>query len=149
MDFWQFVDQPSGILRDNGDLAGWQVTALGAGTAELIEPANALIEMRLMEGDRDASGEVAWRRVDPAAGRIAEFIGTHARLQVADVPSPWTAFDFTGSLAEVSRRAQVEAEKRKIAQALNEAGGDKGRASEILQMNYKALLMKLKEYRID
>ncbi|HEV3217455.1 MAG TPA: sigma-54 dependent transcriptional regulator [Vicinamibacterales bacterium] len=63
-------------------------------------------------------------------------------------PNPWAGFDFSGTLAEVSRRAQGEVEKRKIEQVLKEAGGDKGRASEILQLPYKTFLMKLKDYRI-
>jgi DNA-binding NtrC family response regulator len=61
-------------------------------------------------------------------------------------PSPWAAFNFSGSLADVSRRALAEVEKRKIEQALKEAGGNKGSASDILQVSYKQLLLKLKDY---
>jgi DNA-binding NtrC family response regulator len=64
-------------------------------------------------------------------------------------PSVWSAFDFSGSLADVARRAQAEAEKRKIEQTLKEQGGNKGRASEVLGVSYKTFLMKLKEYGID
>src|SRR5213078_4152024 len=64
-------------------------------------------------------------------------------------PSPWTGFDFSGSLADVARRAQGEAEKRKIEQVLKEAGGNKGRASDMLQVSYKTFLMKLKDYGIE
>ena len=71
----------------------------------------------------------------------------HAPMR-QEAPNPWAGFDFSGSLAEVSRRAQAEVEKRKIEQVLKEAGGDKGRASEILQVPYKTFLMKLKDYRI-
>jgi DNA-binding NtrC family response regulator len=63
--------------------------------------------------------------------------------------SPWTAFDFSGSLADVARRAQAEVEKRKIEQVLKEAGGNKGRASDVLQVSYKTFLMKLKDYGIE
>jgi DNA-binding NtrC family response regulator len=70
-------------------------------------------------------------------------------LPPAEAPSPWTTFDFSGSLADVARRAQTEAEKRKIEQALKEAGGNKGRASDILQVSYKTFLAKLKEYGIE
>jgi DNA-binding NtrC family response regulator len=66
----------------------------------------------------------------------------------ADPPSPWATFDFSGSLAEVGRRAQSEVEKRKIEQALKEAGGDKGIASDTLQISYKMLLAKMKDYRL-
>jgi DNA-binding NtrC family response regulator len=67
----------------------------------------------------------------------------------AEAPSVWASFDFSGSLADVARRAQTEAEKRKIDQALKEAGGNKGRASELLQISYKTFLMKLKDYGIE
>ena len=50
-------------------------------------------------------------------------LALHAPLQPAEAPSPWTSFDFSGSLADVARRAQAEVEKRKIEQALKEAGG--------------------------
>ena len=66
-----------------------------------------------------------------------------------EAPSPWTTFDFSGSLTDVARRAQAEAEKRKIEQALKEAAGNKGRASEVLQVSYKTFLMKLKDYGIE
>jgi DNA-binding NtrC family response regulator len=73
----------------------------------------------------------------------------HAPLQAAETPNVWTGFDFSGSLTDVSRRAQGEAEKRKIEQTLKEAGGNKGRASELLGVSYKTLLMKLKDYGIE
>jgi DNA-binding NtrC family response regulator len=61
-------------------------------------------------------------------------------------PSPWTAFDLSGTLADVLKRAQTEVEKRKIEQAMKEAGGDKGRAADLLALPYKGLLAKMKEY---
>jgi len=67
----------------------------------------------------------------------------------ADPPSPWVTFDFSGSLAEVGRRAQSEVERRKIELALKEAGGDKGLASDTLQISYKMLLAKMKDYRLE
>lgn len=72
----------------------------------------------------------------------------HAPAQ-REAPDPWSGFDFSGSLNDVVRRAQGEAEKRKIEQALKEAAGNKGRASEILQVSYKTFLMKLKDYGIE
>jgi len=64
-------------------------------------------------------------------------------------PDVWSSFDFSGSLGEVARRAQAEVEKRKIEQTLKETGGNKGRASEVLQLNYKLFLTKLKEYGLE
>jgi DNA-binding NtrC family response regulator len=42
----------------------------------------------------------------------------------------------------------TEAERRKIEAALRQAGGDKGRAADVLQLGYKALLQKIKTYGI-
>jgi len=64
-------------------------------------------------------------------------------------PSPWEQIDLSGTLADVSRRVVAEAERRKIAQTLREAGGNKPRAADLLQVSYKTLLMKLKDYGID
>ena len=67
----------------------------------------------------------------------------------AEAPSPWATFDLSGSLADVTRRAQTEVEKRKIELALKEAGGNKGRAADILGVPYKNLLGKLKDYGLE
>jgi DNA-binding NtrC family response regulator len=72
-------------------------------------------------------------------------LSLHAPM-LPDTPSPWTAFDLSGTLAEVLKRAQVEVEKRKIEQAMKEGGGDKGRAADLLGLPYKNLLAKLKDY---
>jgi DNA-binding NtrC family response regulator len=59
---------------------------------------------------------------------------------------PWSKIDLSGSMADATRRVVAEVERRKIEQALREAAGSKGRAAEILQVSYKALLAKLKEH---
>ena len=48
-----------------------------------------------------------------------------------------------------TRRVLVEVERRKIEQALKEAGGNKGRAAEILQMPFKLVTSKLREYGLE
>jgi DNA-binding NtrC family response regulator len=63
--------------------------------------------------------------------------------------SPWAHVDMSGTLGEVVRRATGEIEKAKIEDVLREAGGNKGRAAELLQISYKLLLSKLKEHGID
>jgi len=63
--------------------------------------------------------------------------------------SPWAHIDMTGTLLEVTRRVTAEVEKVKIEDVLREAGGNKPRAAELLQISYKALLAKLKEHGID
>jgi DNA-binding NtrC family response regulator len=72
-----------------------------------------------------------------------------APLESEDAPSPWAHVDLSGSLAEVTRRVTREVEKLKIQEILQEAGGSKGRAAELLQISYKMLLAKLKDYGIE
>jgi DNA-binding NtrC family response regulator len=62
---------------------------------------------------------------------------------------PGPRLDLQGSLADATRRAVAGVERYKIAEALREAGGDKARAAEILQINFKTLLVKLKESGLD
>ena len=61
---------------------------------------------------------------------------------------PWDRIDLRGSLAEATARTVSEVERRKIQQALSDAGGDRGRAADLLQINYKALDAKLRELRL-
>ena len=50
-----------------------------------------------------------------------------------------------GSLAEVASRAAAAAERLRIRDALQEAGGDRGRAAEILQVSRKTLSARLRD----
>jgi len=63
--------------------------------------------------------------------------------------SPLARLDLSGSLSEVTRRVTSEVERLKIEDTLREAGNNKGRAAEMLQISYKMLLAKLKEHGID
>ena len=51
-------------------------------------------------------------------------------------------------MTEVVRRVTSEVERRKLDRALSEAAGNKQRAAEALQISYKTMLQKLKEYGI-
>ena len=62
---------------------------------------------------------------------------------------PWAHVDWSGTLADVSRRALAEIERRKIELALKEAAGNRGRAAELLQISYKTLTTKLREYGLE
>ena len=53
------------------------------------------------------------------------------------------------TLAEATRRVVTEVERRKIVQAMESASGDRGRAADLLQINFKNLTVKLKEYGLD
>ncbi len=55
----------------------------------------------------------------------------------------------SGTLQEVSTAAAKIAESRLIRKVLQETGGNKSRAAEILQVSYKTLLTKVKEFGLD
>jgi DNA-binding NtrC family response regulator len=61
---------------------------------------------------------------------------------------PWTQIDLSGTMSDALRRLVSEVERRKIERALRETGGNKERAAELLQISYKALLQKLREYAV-
>jgi DNA-binding NtrC family response regulator len=62
---------------------------------------------------------------------------------------PWSQIDLSGSMADASRRVLADVERRKIMQALKEASGNPGLAAEILQVSFKTLQAKLKDYQIS
>ncbi len=57
--------------------------------------------------------------------------------------------DLSGSLSEVSGRAVRAAEKVKIKQALEMSGWNKTQAAQMLDVSYKTLLNKCKEYELE
>jgi DNA-binding NtrC family response regulator len=65
--------------------------------------------------------------------------------QAGAVTDPWDMLDWSGSLADVATRFANEAEKRKIALTLKQANGDKGRAADMLGINFKSLTAKLRQ----
>jgi DNA-binding NtrC family response regulator len=64
-------------------------------------------------------------------------------------PDPWEAIDLSGSLADATRRVLADVERRKIASALAEAGGQKPRAADLLQVSYKTLVQKMKDLGVE
>jgi DNA-binding NtrC family response regulator len=56
--------------------------------------------------------------------------------------------DLSGTLAEATERAVRAVERRKIADALRDSGGNKTRAAEALGVSYKTLLTKIKDYEL-
>ena len=67
----------------------------------------------------------------------------------AEETSPWDKIDLAGTMAEATRRVVAEVERRKIERALKDAGGNKGRVADMLQISFKVLTAKLREYGID
>ena len=62
---------------------------------------------------------------------------------------PWDQLDWSGTLADVTARFGTETEKRKIALAMKQANNDKGRASDLLQINFKTLTAKLRQHGLE
>ena len=58
-------------------------------------------------------------------------------------------FSLEGTLQQVSSAATRIVESRLIRKVLKETGGNKTKAAEILQVSYKTLLTKIKEYEIE
>jgi transcriptional regulator with GAF, ATPase, and Fis domain len=76
----------------------------------------------------------------------------HLNLVTPAAPAdtdPWELLDWSGTLADVMTRFTTEAEKRKIAQALKQAGTDKGRAADMLNINFKTLTAKMRHYGME
>ena len=65
------------------------------------------------------------------------------------VADPWDAIDLSGSLADASRRALGEVERRKIGAALKDAGSHTGRVADALQISHRALVVKMQEHGIE
>jgi DNA-binding NtrC family response regulator len=63
--------------------------------------------------------------------------------------NPLADLDLSGSLMDATKRALAVVERLKIEATLKEADNVKGRAAELLQINYKVLLAKLKEHRLE
>jgi two-component system, NtrC family, response regulator AtoC len=91
----------------------------------------------LADGDSIQPRHLSLTLVDPSA------------VPDAPPPDPWAAFDFSGSLNDVARRAIAQVERRKIEQTLRDAEQNRGRAAELLGLTYKGLLGKLKEHRLE
>jgi DNA-binding NtrC family response regulator len=72
-----------------------------------------------------------------------------AALASAGPPDPWESIDLGGTLGDVTARVTAEAERRKIALALKESGGDKARAADALQIGYRVLLGKMKDLGLE
>jgi DNA-binding NtrC family response regulator len=75
---------------------------------------------------------------------------THLRLSgelVAPAQeSPMAALDLSGTLADVVNRATEIAERQAIARALQDANGDAARAADRLQVGYRVLTAKMRQY---
>ena len=78
----------------------------------------------------------------------ARHLNLSLRPPSAPAISPWEQIDLSGTLAEAITRIGAEVERRKIEQAIRDAGGNRQLAADMLRINYKSLLAKLKELGI-
>jgi DNA-binding NtrC family response regulator len=67
---------------------------------------------------------------------------------VAPPRDPWDDIDLSGTLPEASRRVLMEVERRKIAQALEDARWDHARASAALQIPPRLLLARIRDFKL-
>jgi DNA-binding NtrC family response regulator len=74
---------------------------------------------------------------------------TKAELRLTSVSSPEELsgdISLSGTLDEVAKAALKTAESRRIRKALEDTGGNKTKAAEMLKVSYKTLLTKIKDY---
>ena len=86
---------------------------------------------------------------DTIHARHLSLMSKQAVAAAAIDDSPWSRFDLSGPLAAVTQRVTGEVERRKIEQAMKEAGGNRAKAAEVLQVGFKAFIAKLREYGLD
>ena len=82
------------------------------------------------------------------AGRPGGAEGDQVGTTPAEETDPLAQIDLSGTLSEAVRRVAAAVERLKVEQALKSARGNKARAAEALQVSYKTLLQKQKEYGI-
>jgi DNA-binding NtrC family response regulator len=70
------------------------------------------------------------------------------RTPVQVATSPWDQIDLSGNLPDAIRRVTAEVERRKIEQALKDAAGNRQRAADLLLINHKMLLQKIRDHGI-
>jgi DNA-binding NtrC family response regulator len=75
-------------------------------------------------------------------------VETSAPAAAEESTNPLAAMNLSGTLNEAVKRVTAEVERLKVGQALKNAGGSKERAAETLQISYKSLLQKQREYGI-
>lgn len=71
----------------------------------------------------------------------------HLSLPAPMTPSPrdpWEHIDLSGGLDETTSRVVAEVERRKIRDALTQSGQDLGRAADLLKVDYRSLLAKIR-----
>lgn len=85
----------------------------------------------------------------------AVIIAENGQISIQDIILPEKPFhikeefNFHGNLKQVTQRALELVEKMKISKVLDECGGNKTKAAQMLALGYKTLLEKIKEYGLE
>jgi DNA-binding NtrC family response regulator len=69
--------------------------------------------------------------------------------QAAIDDNPWARIDLSGTMAAATSRVVTQVERRKLQQALADAGGNKAKAADALQIGFKTFTSKLREHGLD
>ncbi len=113
------------------------------------EAARALEEYSWPGNVRELQNTIE-RAVILADGKTIRTQDLNFAFQERHRPENFVQFlDLTGSLADVSGRASRAAEKAKIQQALELSDRNKTQTAEMLNVSYKTLLNKVKEYGLE
>ena len=113
------------------------------------EAARALEEYSWPGNVRELQNTIE-RAVILADGKTIRTQDLNFAFQERHRPENFVQFlDLTGSLAEVSNRASRAAEKAKIQQALELSDRNKTQTAEMLNVSYKTLLNKVKDYGLE
>jgi len=113
------------------------------------EAARALEEYSWPGNVRELQNTIE-RAVILADGKTIRTQDLNFAFQERHRPENFVQFlDLTGSLADVSNRASRAAEKAKIQQALELSDRNKTQTAEMLNVSYKTLLTKVKEYGLE
>ena len=120
-----------------------QLTFVGPPAAAIAAMGSKIVAKNRM---REAGVTIDARDLEPllqqGAARDHE-----ASVPVAFAPDPGTtAVADGGSLKDIAKNATEAAEKQAIVEALRVTGGNKQKAAQRLQTDYKTLFVKLKRY---
>jgi DNA-binding NtrC family response regulator len=86
---------------------------------------------------------------DPSIDRRHLNLSFRDPVSAPPATSPWDQVDLSGTLREALDRAMAEVEKRKLEQAIRDSGDNRQRAADILQVSYKSLIQKLRDYALE
>src|SRR5881394_458096 len=142
-------------LRDRGD----DIILLARHFAAEIGRETRGVEATISESSIDAMRAHPWpgnvRELENAIERAC-ILADNSELQPRDLgliaanaqDAKTFGFDLSGTLGDATERAVKMIERQKIAEVLAQHDGNKTRAAEALDVSYKTLLTKIKEYNL-